>query len=106
MASTAQNPTMELDPKYDDYDFPTTSPEAGEGHPGHLTSSQQAQVSQLRLLLEAEGHTQRLDTLTLVWLSPPLGMSLWDRTLTSLPFSCVSCEPESSTWNYPRRCEP
>jgi hypothetical protein len=66
------NPTMELDPKYDDYDFPTTAPEAREGHPGHLNGAQQAQVHQLRLMLEAEGFTQRLDTLTLVWSSPPL----------------------------------
>jgi len=57
---------MELDPKYDDYDFPTTSPVAQSGHPGHLTPEQQAQVHQLRLLLESEGFTKRLDTLTLV----------------------------------------
>ncbi|KAK1783311.1 CRAL-TRIO domain-containing protein [Copromyces sp. CBS 386.78] len=57
---------MELDPKYDDYDFPTTAPVAQEGHPGHLTPQQQAQVSQLRLMLESEGYTKRLDTLTLL----------------------------------------
>lgn len=57
---------MELDPKYDDYDYPTTAPVAQEGHPGHLTPQQQAQVSQLRLMLESEGYTKRLDTLTLV----------------------------------------
>lgn len=57
---------MELDPKYDDYDFPTTSPEAQPGHPGHLKPEQQAQVHQLRLMLESEGYTKRLDTLTLV----------------------------------------
>lgn len=59
--------TMQLDPKYDDYDFPTTAPEAASGHPGHLSEQQSAQVSQLRLMLEQEGFTQRLDTLTLVW---------------------------------------
>ncbi len=57
---------MELDPKYDDYDFPTTAPVKQNGHPGHLTEAQQAQVHQLRMLLESEGYTKRLDTLTLV----------------------------------------
>lgn len=57
---------MELNPKYDHYDFPTTAPVAKPGHPGHLTEAQQAQVHQLRMLLEAEGYTKRLDTLTLV----------------------------------------
>lgn len=57
---------MELEPKYDDYDYPTTAPDAQEGHPGHLTPQQQAQVTQLRLMLESEGYTKRLDTLTLV----------------------------------------
>jgi hypothetical protein len=58
---------LELDPKYDDYDYPTTAPVPQNGHPGYLTPQQQAQVHQLRLLLEAEGYTERLDTLTLVW---------------------------------------
>ncbi|KAK6062508.1 Sec14 cytosolic factor [Seiridium cupressi] len=62
----AAQATMQLDPKYDDYDFPTTAPEAQSGHPGHLSEQQQAQVSQLRLMLESEGYTQRLDTLTLL----------------------------------------
>lgn len=57
---------MELDPKYDDYDFPTKAPVEAPGHPGHLKPEEQAQVHQLRLLLEAEGFTKRLDTLTLV----------------------------------------
>lgn len=57
---------MELDPKYDDYDFPTTAPVAAPGHPGHLKPEEQAQVHQLRMLLEAEGFTKRLDTLTLL----------------------------------------
>ncbi|KEZ43136.1 hypothetical protein SAPIO_CDS5027 [Scedosporium apiospermum] len=57
---------MELDPKYDDYDFPTTAPTPAPGHPGHLKPEEQAQVHQLRMLLEAEGYTKRLDTLTLL----------------------------------------
>jgi hypothetical protein len=73
---------MELDPKYDDYDFPTVAPVPQPGHPGHLTAEQQAQVHLLRMQLEAEGYTKRLDTLTLVSLfprqvptMPPLGLS-------------------------------
>jgi hypothetical protein len=62
------NPTMELDPKYDDYDYPTTAPETKNGHPGHTTPEQNAQVFQLRSKLEAAGYTDRLDTLTLVCL--------------------------------------
>lgn len=64
---TADAPGMKLDPKYDDYDFPVVTPDPQPGHPGHLTSEQQAQVDQLRLMLESEGYTQRLDTITLVW---------------------------------------
>lgn len=55
-----------LDPKYDDYDFPTTSPDPQSGHPGHTTPEQDAQVSQLRMLLEQLGYKDRLDTLTLL----------------------------------------
>lgn len=63
---------MELDPKYDHYDFPTTAPVEAPGHPGHLKPAEQAQVHQLRMLLEAEGFTKRLDTITLVsFLTPP-----------------------------------
>lgn len=62
----ATQATLKLDPKYDDYDFPTTAPEAASGHPGHLSEEQEAQVVQFRLMLEQEGYTQRLDTLTLV----------------------------------------
>ena len=62
----AANPHMELDPKYDHYDFPTTSPELKPGHPGHTTKEQDAAVHQLRTMLEAEGYTERLDTLTML----------------------------------------
>jgi hypothetical protein len=60
------NPHMDLDPKYDDYDFPTTAPETQSGHPGHTTKEQDAQVHQLRAMLEKEGYKDRLDTLTLL----------------------------------------
>jgi len=63
---TAENPSMTLDPKYDHYDFPTTSPNKQSGHPGHTTPEQDAQVHQLRMQLESEGYTERLDTLTLL----------------------------------------
>lgn len=62
----AANPTLTLDPKYDHYDFPTTAPGAQNGHPGHTTPEQDAQVTQLRQKLETDGYTERLDTLTLV----------------------------------------
>ncbi|CAJ2509416.1 Uu.00g144420.m01.CDS01 [Anthostomella pinea] len=64
--ATATQDAMELDPKYDHYDFPTATAEARPGLPGHLTKEQQAQVNQLRLMLESEGATQRIDTLTLL----------------------------------------
>lgn len=54
------------DPKYDDYDFPTTAPEVKSGHPGHTTPEQDAQVFQLRSILEGLGYKDRLDTLTLL----------------------------------------
>jgi len=56
----------EKDPKYDDYDFPIVSSTAQPGHPGHTTPMQDAQVHQLRLMLEAEGYKERLDTITLL----------------------------------------
>ncbi|KAI9754081.1 MAG: cytosolic factor, phosphatidylinositol/phosphatidylcholine transfer protein [Chaenotheca gracillima] len=60
------NPTMTLDPKYDHYDYPTTSPVVQTGHPGHTTKEQEAQVHQLRMGLEQAGCKDRLDTLTLL----------------------------------------
>ena len=65
-SKTGTNPHMELDPKYDHYDYPTTAPEAQSGHPGHTTKEQDAAVYQLRMMLEQEGYTQRLDTLTML----------------------------------------
>lgn len=60
------NSNMQLDPKYDDYDFPTTSPTPQSGHPGHTTPEQDAAVHQLRMMLEQAGYTKNLDTLTMV----------------------------------------
>lgn len=57
---------MDIDAKYDHYDFPCQAKETQNGHAGHLTEAQIAQVHQLRMMLEAEGLTERLDTLTLV----------------------------------------
>ena len=57
---------MELDPKYDHYDYPYDAKIPADGHAGHLKPEQQAMVYQLRMLLEAEGCTKRLDTLTLL----------------------------------------
>ncbi|KAK4692842.1 hypothetical protein P7C71_g4436, partial [Lecanoromycetidae sp. Uapishka_2] len=57
---------LKTDPKYDDYDYPTTSPDAGSGHPGHTTPEQDAQIFQLRTQLEQAGYTERLDTLSML----------------------------------------
>lgn len=57
---------MDLDPKYDHYDFPTTAPDARSGHPGHTTKEQDAAVHQLRMLLEQDGYKERLDTLSML----------------------------------------
>lgn len=62
----ATNPHLELDPKYDHYDYPTTAPEPRSGHPGHTTKEQDAAVHQLRMMLEQQGYTKRLDTITLL----------------------------------------
>ncbi|KAL2854346.1 CRAL-TRIO domain-containing protein [Aspergillus pseudoustus] len=62
MATPAEKPAS----KYDDYDYPTTAPEAQPGHPGHTTPEQDAKVDQLRSELEQEGYVERLDTLTLL----------------------------------------
>ena len=59
-------PEQKLDPKYDNYDFPTTAPNPQPGHPGHTTPEQDAQVFQLRMQLEQLGYTERLDTLSMV----------------------------------------
>jgi hypothetical protein len=57
---------LATDSKYDQYDFPTTAPDAVPGHPGHTTPEHDAKVHQLRTILEQEGYTERLDTLTLL----------------------------------------
>lgn len=57
---------QQLDPKYDNYDYPTISATNQSGHPGHTTPQQDAQVHQLRTQLEQAGFRDRLDTLTLV----------------------------------------
>ena len=93
---------MELDPKYDDYDYPIIAPVAASGHPGHLTPQQQAQVHQLRMLLESKGYKDRLDTLTLVW---SLRVPLCQKQSLICGLSCDSYERESLMSTCPRRCE-
>ena len=69
MAATVPAPReFTPDPKYDDYDFPTTAAIPFNGHAGYTTPEQDAQVFQLRSVLEGLGYTDRLDTLTLVGL--------------------------------------
>ena len=91
---------MNLDPKYDHYDYPTTAKNGQSGHPGHTTPEQDAQVYQLRMKLEADGYTERLDTLTLVRAQSHVYM-LYS---TDACLSCDSCEHESSMWPLQRRC--
>ncbi|KAI0382430.1 CRAL-TRIO domain-containing protein [Hypomontagnella monticulosa] len=86
---------MELDPKYDHYDYPTTAPVAKSGHPGHLNEAQQAQVHQLRMMLESEGYTKRLDTLTLLRF---LRARKFDVNLSKKMF--VDCEKWRKTMLY------
>ncbi|KAJ5551179.1 Cellular retinaldehyde binding/alpha-tocopherol transport [Penicillium sp. DV-2018c] len=64
MAATESK--LPTDSKYDQFDFPTTAPEAQPGHPGHTSPEQDAKVHQLRAELEQLGYTERLDTLTLL----------------------------------------
>lgn len=66
MAAATSTSGIELDPKYDDYDFPVVAPVKQDGHPGHLTPEQIEKVKTLRAELEKKGYTDRLDTLTLV----------------------------------------
>jgi len=87
---------MKLDPKYDHYDYPTTSPNVQSGHPGHTTPEQDAQVYQLRMKLEADGYTERLDTLTLVSARShvSLGRASLMRALAAIPTGTkVRCCP-------------
>ncbi|KAH8673346.1 phosphatidylinositol-phosphatidylcholine transfer protein [Xylariales sp. PMI_506] len=100
---------MELDPKYDDYDFPVVAPEPMKGHPGYLTTQEEAQVHQLRLMLEAEGFTQRLDTLTLLRF---LRARKFDVNLSKKMFvECEQWRAETKldetvpTWDYPEKEE-
>ena len=94
-------PELKTDPKYDHYDFPTTSPREQIGHPGFTTPEQDAQVFQLRMKLESAGYTERLDTLTLVR-TQRAGKS--DYSSTDMPNSYDFCERESSMWPSQRRC--
>ncbi|CAO1602869.1 cytosolic factor, phosphatidylinositol/phosphatidylcholine transfer protein [Xanthoria calcicola] len=59
-------PQLKTESKYDDYDYPTTSPTVQSGHPGHTTPEQDAQVYQLRTQLEQAGYSERLDTLCML----------------------------------------
>ncbi|KAL2176626.1 CRAL-TRIO domain-containing protein [Thermothelomyces heterothallicus CBS 202.75] len=108
MAEPAPAP-LELDPKYDDYDYPTTAPTPQSGHPGYLTPQQQAQVHQLRLLLESEGYKERLDTLTLLRF---LRARKFDVELAKTMFiECEKWRQETKldellpTWEYPEKEE-
>ena len=85
---------LKTDSKYDDYDFPSISPEKKPGHPGHTTPEQDAQVFQLRTQLEQAGCTQRLDTLSMVCdlrLPDPLPVLTWSSLVTIPPSAKIQC---------------
>ncbi|KJZ77290.1 Sec14 cytosolic factor [Hirsutella minnesotensis 3608] len=98
---------MDVNPKYDDYDFPHVAAEPQPGHAGNLTEQQIAQVNQLRMMLEAEGFTDRLDTLTMLRF---LRARKFDVNLAKKMF--VECEAwrketkldeQVPTWDYPEK---
>lgn len=69
----AWTPAPELDEKYDNFAkvhptvVPISDPKLAEkGYSGHLNEMQKAQLFQLRSVLEADGYTKELDTLTMV----------------------------------------
>ena len=95
-------PELKTDPKYDDYDYPTTSPEVQSGHPGHTTPEQDAQVFQLRTQLEQMGYKDRLDTLCMV---SHVHISLDCKASALTLNSSGSYEPENSMSNLRKRCQ-
>lgn len=96
MAATTGTGGIDLDPKYDDFDFPIVAPVKVNGHPGHLTPEQNAAVKQLRESLEKQGYTDRLDSLTLVCV--PAGAEYGghgdEATLTPSLAAAVPARPE------------
>ncbi|KAK2591600.1 cytosolic factor, phosphatidylinositol/phosphatidylcholine transfer protein [Conoideocrella luteorostrata] len=100
---------MDLDAKYDHYDFPTTAAEPQDGHAGYLTQQQIAQVHQLRMMLEAEGLKGRLDTLTMLRF---LRARKWDVNLSKQMFIDTEkwrretkLDEIVGTWDYPEKPE-
>ncbi|KAG5965273.1 hypothetical protein E4U13_000626 [Claviceps humidiphila] len=100
---------MEADPKYDNYDFPSTAAEKQDGHAGHLTPEKIALVHQLRSSLEAEGYKERLDTLTLLRF---LRARKWDVALAKAMFvetekwrKEIKLDETVPIWDYPEKAE-
>ena len=60
---------IQSDSKYDNFDYPTISPESKSGHPGHTTPEQDAQVHQLVMHLDAYP-IMRLLTLSMITADP------------------------------------
>ena len=87
--------------KYDDYEYPTTSPNVQSGHPGHTTPQQDAQIFQLRTQLEQAGYTERLDTLCMVRFMILVSMLNFFLTYNSSDSSAL----ESSTSIRQSRCK-
>ena len=100
MMAAGQQTKLDLDAKYDHYDFPTSSPTVQSGHPGHTTPEQNAKVHQLRMSLEQLGYKERLDTLTMVPSPSTIARAHW---LTTSSFA--SFGPGNSTLNTPSKCD-
>jgi len=64
--AVAERHEPKLDATYDHYDYPVIASAPQSGHAGYTSAMQEAQVSQLRMMLEQEGYKDNLDTLTLV----------------------------------------
>ncbi|KAI9901288.1 hypothetical protein N3K66_003105 [Trichothecium roseum] len=100
---------MDINEKYDDYDFPYKAAEPQSGHAGHLTDEQIAQVHQLRTELETEGYSKRLDTLTLLRF---LRARKFDVSLAKKMFveseewrTKTKLDETVPTWEYPEKPE-
>ncbi|PHH82265.1 hypothetical protein CDD82_6514 [Ophiocordyceps australis] len=100
---------MDISEKHDDYDFPHTAANPDSGHAGNLSTDQIAKVHQLRMMLEAEGYTSRLDTLTMLRF---LRARKWDVALAKQMFiDCEKWRKETKLdetvpiWDYPEKPE-
>ncbi|KAB8343108.1 hypothetical protein FH972_022701 [Carpinus fangiana] len=94
------NRDLPLEPKYDHYDFPTTSINNQAGFPGHTTPQQDAQVHQLRTELERDGYTKNLDTLTMVSLHGTNDLKIIANTSSLVYFRSAAARPDTKRYRF------